>query len=62
MFPMIYFSIINVNIYDLDTYPSIHVNLDDIKGKGHMLQVKVRVILGIESLQTVYISHHRVYF
>ena len=62
MFHMIYFSIIDVKAYDLDTLPSIYITLDNIKGQGHMLQVKVKVILGIKYLQTAYISHHGVYF
>ena len=62
MFHMIYFSIIDVKAYDLDTYPSIYITLDNIKGQGHMLQVKVKVILGIKYLQTAYISHHGVDF
>ena len=42
MFHMIYFSIIDVKAYDLDAEPSIYITLDNIKGKGHMLQVEVK--------------------
>ena len=59
---MIYFSIIDVKAYDLDTYPSINITLDNVKGQGHMLQVKVKVILGIKYIQTAYIRHHGVDF
>ena len=62
MFHTIYISIIDVKAYDLDTLPSIYITLDTIKGQGHMLQVNVKVILGIKYLQTVYISHHGVDF
>ena len=41
MFHMIYFSIIDVKAYGCDTQPSIYIILDNIKGQGHMLQVKV---------------------
>ena len=62
MFHMIYLSIFDVKSYDLDTNPSIYITLDNIKGQGHMLQVMVKVILGIKYLQTAYISHHGVDF
>ena len=55
---MIYFSIIDVKAYDLDTSPSIYITLGNIKAQGHFLQFKVKVILGVKSLQTVYISRH----
>ena len=58
MFHMIYFSIIDVEAYDFDIKSSIYINLDNIKCQGHMLQVKVKVILGIKSLQTAYLTHH----
>ena len=51
MFHMIYFSIIDVRACDLDYLPSIYITLDNIKGQGHMLQVNVKVILGIKYLQ-----------
>ena len=38
---MINFSIIDVRVYDLTTYPSIYITLDNIKCQGHMLQVKL---------------------
>ena len=60
MFHMIYFSIIDVRAFDLDTEPSMYIILDNIKCQGHMLQVKVKVILGTKSLQTGYISHRAV--
>ena len=60
MFHMIYFSIIDVKAYDLDTQLSIYITLDNIKGQGHLLQVKVKVILGVKSLQTAFISHQGV--
>ena len=62
MFHMIYFSIIDVRVYDLDTYPSIYIILNNIKCQGHMLQVKFQVILGIKSLQPAYVSHRGVHF
>ena len=62
MFHMIYFSIIDVKVYDWDTLPSIYITLDNIQGQDHMLQVKVKVILGIKYLQTTYIRHHVVDF
>ena len=62
MFHMIYFSIIDVKAYDLDTSPSIYITLDNIKAQGHLLQVEVKVILGVKSLQTAYISRHGVDF
>ena len=40
---MIYFSIIGVKAYDLDTSPSIYITLDNIKVQGHLLQVKVKL-------------------
>ena len=48
MLHMIYFSIIDVKAYDLDTSPSIYITLDNIKAQGHLLQVKVKVILGVK--------------
>ena len=36
MFHMIYFSIIDVRVYDLDTKPSIYITLDNIKCQGHI--------------------------
>ena len=62
MFHMIFFSIIDVKAYDKDIKPSTYIILSNIKGQGHMLQVKVKVVLGIKSLQTAYISHHGVDF
>ena len=44
------------------TLPSIYITLDNIKCQGHMLHVKVKVLLGIKYLQTAYISHHGVDF
>ena len=62
MFQTLYFSIIDVKAYALDTLPSIYITLDNVKGQGHMLQVNVIDILGIKYLQTAYISHHGVDF
>ena len=62
MFNMIYFSIIDVKAYGLDTSPSIYITLDNIKAQGHLLQLKVKVILGVKYLQTAYISRHGVDF
>ena len=62
MFHMIYFSITDARVYDLDIKPSICIILDTIKCQGHMLHVKFQVILGIKSLQTLYISHRGVDF
>ena len=62
MFHMIHFSIIDIKADDLDTLLSIYITLDTIKGQCHMLQVKVKVILGIKYIQTAKKSHHGVDF
>ena len=36
---MIYFSNFDVKAYDLDTKHSIYITLDNIKCRGHMLEV-----------------------